>query len=168
MIMINKYKITIKHNPKKKYLFLDIDGVLNSFDDYKMSGKSFLKNLNNISFILSGKQINLLNQIVEKYNPTIILSSYWRTRYSLDEINKLFRERGFIGEITDKTDEIGEEHKQRWNQIKRYIKEHDVKNFIILDDEKISENETCPNFIKTNSYKGLKKNHLKEIENIWS
>ena len=31
----------------KKHLFLDIDGVLNSFDDYKVSGKEFLENIEN-------------------------------------------------------------------------------------------------------------------------
>ena len=168
MIMINKYKITIKNNPNKRYLFLDIDGVLNSFDDYSMTGDNFLKNLHKISFILNDKQIQLLNQIVEQYNPTIILSSYWRTRYSLKKINKIFKKKGFIGEISDKTDEKGKEHKDRWGQIKRYIRKKGVKNFIILDDETISENEICPNFIKTNSYKGLEKTHLQEIDNIWS
>ncbi len=162
------YKLTIKNPNNQKYLFLDIDGVLNSFDDYNMTGDTFLKNLDKISFILSDNQIQILNNIVEKYNPTIILSSYWRTRYSVKEINRMFEQRGFIGEITDKTDEKGKEHKDRWGQIKRYINKHNIKNFIILDDETISENEICPNFIKTNSYKGLDKTHLQEIDNIWS
>ena len=39
------YKIILK---QKKYLFLDIDGVLNSFDDYNMTGNEFIKNLKNI------------------------------------------------------------------------------------------------------------------------
>lgn len=133
-----------------------------------MSGKTFLKKLHKISFILSDKQIRLLNQIVQEYNPIIVLSSYWRTRYSLEEINKIFKEHGFIGKISDKTDEQGEEHSERWNQIKRYINQHKIKNFIILDDEKISNNEVSPNFIKTNSYKGLRKKHLNQIKNIWN
>ena len=83
------YKIKLK---QKKYLFLDIDGVLNSFDDYNMTGNEFIKNLKNISFVTSKKQMSILNKIVEEYNPTIILSSYWRTRYSLEELNNIFRE----------------------------------------------------------------------------
>lgn len=112
--------------------------------------------------------MQLLNQIVVEYNPIIILSSYWRTRYSLEEINKIFKKHGFVGKISDKTDEQGEEHSERWNQIKRYIKKNNVKNFIILDDEKISENEVSPNFIKTNSYNGLRKKHLNLIGYIWN
>ena len=46
------------NNSKPKYLFLDIDGVLNSFNDYKLQGRSFLENINNISFVLGDKQID--------------------------------------------------------------------------------------------------------------
>ena len=67
--MLSKYKINITTN---KHLFLDIDGVLNSFDDYKVSGKEFLENIENTTFILSDRQISLLNNIVDKYHPKII------------------------------------------------------------------------------------------------
>jgi histidinol phosphatase-like enzyme len=159
------YKITVKNNKDQKYLFLDIDGVLNSFDDYKMTGEEFLKKLNEISFIVSKKQIRLLNEIIEEYNPKIVLSSYWRTRYDLKEINKMFKDNGFLGQIVGMTDEDGAEHKQRWAQIKRYIGKHNVKNFIILDDDKLGEG--AYNHIKTNSYIGLGNKHMKEIEKIW-
>lgn len=160
-----KYKIRLKNTNGQKYLFLDIDGVMNSFDDYNMTGKEFLKKLNDISFILNKKQINILNQIIEEYNPIIILSSYWRTRYSTKEINKIFKQNDFIGEIQDKTDEKGEEHKERWAQIKRYIDKHNVKNFIILDDDRLGNEAN--NHIKTNPYIGLTNKHIKEIKKIW-
>ncbi len=159
------YKITVKNNKDQKYLFLDIDGVLNSFDDYKMTGEEFLKKLNDISFVISSKQIDLLNNVVKEYNPKIVLSSYWRTRYDLTEINKMFKENGFVGQIIGMTDLDGKEHKERWSQIKRYIDKHNVKNFIILDDDKLS-NEAY-NHIKTDSYIGLNNKHMKEIKKIW-
>jgi len=98
-----KYKITVKNNLGQKYLFLDIDGVLNSFEDYNMTGEEFEKNIHKLSFVLSPNQINLLNKIVEEFNPKIILSSYWRTRYSTKKINKKFKKKNFIGKILDKT-----------------------------------------------------------------
>ena len=116
-----KYKITIKGAKEQKYLFLDIDGVMNSFNDYNMTGEEFLKKINDISFVISKKQIDLLNEIVEKYNPKIVLSSYWRTRYPIKKINKIFKDNGFKGAVIAKTDEKGEEHKDRWKQIKRFI-----------------------------------------------
>lgn len=162
------YKIIIKNNSYPKYLFLDIDGVMNSFDDYKMTNEEFMKQLNKISFKLNPKHIKILNNVVEKYNPKIILSSYWRTRFSLEKINDLFKKEGFKGQISDITDDQGKEHDNRWNQIKRYIDKNDVKNYIILDDEHITKNETVvPNFVKTNSYVGLTKKSLEEIHKIW-
>lgn len=162
------YKIFITNNKNPKYLFLDIDGVLNSFNDYNMSYKTFLEKLNKITFELNPKQIKLLNNIVERYNPTIVLSSYWRTRYTLDEINKLFKDKGFIGNISYKTDGNGKEHDDRWNQIKRFIDKQNVKNYIILDDEHITKNKAVvANFVKTDSYVGLNKKSIKQIHNIW-
>ena len=163
------YKITIKKNPNPKYLFLDIDGVMNSFNDYKMSNEEFMKKLNKISFHLNPEKIKILNEIYLEYKPTIILSSYWRKRFSLKKINKIFKKSGFIGKISDKTTKKGEEHNDRWNQIQKYISQKNVKNYIILDDEHITRNQkVVPNFIKTDSYVGLKIKHLKEIEKIWN
>ena len=159
------YKIKLK---EKKYLFLDIDGVLNSFDDYNMTGDEFLKNLSHISFTISDKQMDLLNKIVEEYNPVVILSSYWRTRYSLKELNNIFKKNGFVGKISGITNKQGEEHKDRWKQIKQYIDSKNIKNYIILDDEDITrKEEKIPNFVRTDSYRGLTEKHLKDIRKIW-
>ena len=51
------YKITVKNNKEQKYLFLDIDGVLNSFDDYKMTGEEFLKKINDNRYFINGSII---------------------------------------------------------------------------------------------------------------
>ncbi len=160
-----KYKITIKGAKQEKYLFLDIDGVMNSFDDYNMTGEEFLKKINDISFVISKKQIDLLNEIVEKYNPKIVLSSYWRTRYPIQKVNKIFKENGFKGAVIAITDEKGEEHKDRWNQIKRFIDKNNVESYIILDDDSLG-NE-AKNHIKTDSYKGIQKEHIDKIKRIW-
>lgn len=160
-----KYKINITTN---KYLFLDIDGVLNSFDDYKVTGKEFLENIHNTTFILSDRQISLLNDINEKYHPKIILSSYWRNRYSLSVIQKKFEDAGFKGKISGITPSFGGEHEDRWQQIKHYIDDNDVSNYIILDDSPLDRKDTkFPNWIRTNSYHGLDQKHMKEIDKIW-
>ena len=160
-----KYKIIIKDAKEQKYLFLDIDGVMNSFDDYNMTGEEFLKKINDISFVISKEQIDLLNEIVEKYNPKIVLSSYWRTRYPIPKVNKIFKENGFKGAVIAKTDEKGEEHKDRWNQIKRFIDKNNVESYIILDDDSLG-NE-AKNHIKTDSYKGMQKEHIEKIKRMW-
>jgi len=160
-----KYKITIKGAKEQKYLFLDIDGVMNSFNDYNVTGEEFLDKINDISFVISKKQIDLLNQIIEKYNPKIVLSSYWRTRYPIEKINKIFKENGSKCAVIAKTDEKGEEHKDRWEQIKRFIDKNNIENYIILDDDSLGNK--AKNHIKTDPYKGLEKEHIDRIKKIW-
>jgi len=162
---MSRYKINITTN---KHLFLDIDGVLNSFDDYKVSGKEFLENIENTTFILSDRQISLLNNIVDKYHPKIILSSYWRNRYSLTVIQKKFEAVGFKGKISGITPSFGGEHEDRWEQINHYINDNDVSEYIILDDSPLDRKKTkYPCWIKTDSYHGLDHIHLKEIDKLW-
>ena len=163
-----RYKVTIMNNSKPKYLFLDIDGVLNSFDDYKLQGRSFLENINNISFVLGDKQIDLINEVIENYNPTIIISSYWRNRCSIKEMQEIFEDNGFLGSIEDFTSKDGKEHLERWKQIKEYIDNNNVLNYIILDDTQLDKNNTqYANWIQTDSYVGLTKDHIKLIDKIW-
>ena len=161
-----KYKIKLINHSEKRYLFLDIDGVCNKFTDYENIGddRHVLK-----SFLLNKNNIEILNQIVKIYNPTIVLSSFWRTVYQLNKIQKTFEQAGFIGKISSSTPKSGYEHEDRWKQIKQFIKTNKVHNFIILDDENLTANSDykVPNFIKVDSYSGLGKKELKEINEIW-
>ena len=160
-----KYTINITTN---KYLFLDIDGVLNSFDDYGIDGKEFIENIENLTFILSDRQLSLLNKIIDKYHPKIILSSYWRNRYSLKTLQNKFEDAGFKGKILAITPSFGGEHEDRWQQIKHYIDDNDVSDYIILDDSPLDRKNTkFPKWIKTDSYHGLDQKHLREIDKIW-
>lgn len=55
-----------------KYIFLDIDGVLNSKDWFE-------QNKNNTGYIeINPKKVELLKEIVEQTDAIIILSSTWR------------------------------------------------------------------------------------------
>ena len=151
-----------------KVIFLDIDGVLNSFDDYGVDGKEFIENIENLTFILSKRQMSLLNNIIDKYHPKIIISSYWRNRYSLSMLQNKFEAAGFEGKILAITPSFGGEHEDRWQQIKHYIEDNDVSNYIILDDSPLDRKNTkFPNWVKTDSYHGLDHKHLREIDKIW-
>ena len=109
-----------------------------------------------------------MNKIVDQYHPTIILSSYWRNRYPLKEIQRKFEAAGFKGKISGITPSFGEEHEERWKQIKHYIDDNDVSDYIILDDSPLDSKKTkFSNWVRTNSYHGLDNKHLKEIEKIW-
>ena len=62
------------------------------------------------------------------------------------------------GAVVAKTDEKGEEHRDRWKQIKRFIDKNNVESYIILDDDSLG-NE-AKNHIKTDSYKGIQKKNI--------
>jgi hypothetical protein len=137
-------------------------------DSYGVDGKEFIENIENLTFILSKRQMSLLNNIIDKYHPKIILSSYWRNRYSLLTLQNKFEAAGFKGKILAITPSFGGEHQDRWQQIKHYIEDNDVSNYIILDDSPLDRKNTkFPNWVKTDSYHGLDHKHLREIDKIW-
>lgn len=121
-----------------KYIFLDIDGVLNSehtWDD-KMS-----------NFICDQYLENLRN-IVEKTEAKIILSSSWRVYFG--EYTKEPRNIFAIHlvqalakhnlKLHDMTPFIkGKFSNERGLEIKTYIDQHKITDYIIIDDEEFSD-----------------------------
>ena len=86
-----------------KVIFLDIDGVI-------CLQKQFGSRLNNKgkkqkrkADLFDKKAIKVLNQIIQESNAKVVLSSTWRTIFSIDEMNQLFSERGVEAEIIDFT-----------------------------------------------------------------
>lgn len=79
-------------------LFLDIDGVLNSV--------GYVYSRRPVGFgpkhMIDPEAVAVLNQIVERWHPNIVLSSTWR-RSGRESIQRLLAEQGFIGELADVT-----------------------------------------------------------------
>lgn len=155
---------TILDNP---IIFLDIDGVLNSF---------YLENKLN-EFI--PESIAILNYLYLKYNAYIVISSSWREFKTLEEIKKYFENNYFIGNIIDKTDVADEEHSKidtskietlqseddfylaigenqcRNYEIMKYINENNVDKYVVIDDMLFSNKELSKHHIRTNNKFGL-------------
>ena len=112
---------------KNKFIFTDIDGVLNS--------EAFVKD--NGSYIcIDGKRLLLLKKIVEATGAVIILSSYHRvlldppTKYG----NYIIEKFGIFGlKILGTTPVI---HDDRELEITEYINQHKdvIGQYVILDD----------------------------------
>lgn len=148
---------------KHFYIFLDIDGVMNSenyfwecFHRHNVRGIMSLncypfdpKCLNNL-MILRQKLNN------NEYKVHIILSSTWRMN-NVDTaiVNSRLAEYGM--RITDKTIILDE---TRTEEIKEYINRHNCTNYLVLDDE----NCDIPNdhFIHTNFKTGFDDKKLQE------
>ena len=124
-----------------KYIFLDIDGVLNS--EHTWDDK--------ISDNLSNQYLENLRKIVEKTDAKIILSSSWRMYFS-ENINN---PRHIMGiylvtilakhnlELHDMTPFVkGQFSNERGLEIKTYIDKHNIKDYVVIDDEEFSDFKT--------------------------
>lgn len=86
-----------------KILFLDIDGVLNDFDDSHLTREERKILLNKELSSVERQQVHLdsklilrLNHIVQETQCKIVLSSAWRNWFNLDDIHEMFSNRGFL------------------------------------------------------------------------
>lgn len=147
---------------KDIFLFLDIDGVLNSKNFIASNSKSD----NDLYYPLDPEKVSYLNQIIElleqdNFIVSVILSSYWRLDFSIDQMTDLLREKGYVGpDIADCTGEC----QNRGEEILQYYNEHKkvIKHILILDDDKdvFKISESVGRWVCTDWENGLLENHI--------
>lgn len=131
-----------------KYIFLDIDGVLNSTkyvtsDYYKqatagMSDAEVMLIAHHLH--LDPEAIKLVNDLVKRSGAKVILSSTWRGKYSCEEMTEMMKGRGAEFEISDATPALfGKVHSSRiprGKEIGHYLRllEDWPEAYVILDD----------------------------------
>lgn len=138
-----------------KVIFLDFDGVITTY---------------NSKWKIDMNNIKIINDICDKTNAKIVVTSSWRighrgdvlafngylTQYIiehnyLDNVQDTFDK--FIGNIVGMTDSVGT---CRGNEIKFYMNEHpDVENYVILDDDSDMCDYQLFNFVQTDTYEGI-------------
>jgi hypothetical protein len=135
-----------------KILFLDIDGVLNS-DVYMASDEYFnackeagIQNHRSYEVVTKAHHLHIdpagvkiLNDLIAKSGVKVVLSSTWRIRYSLEEMNEMLKSRGATFEVTDKTP-AKMSFRMRGSDIAEYLRDLEEEEgivpeaFVILDD----------------------------------
>lgn len=143
-----------------KIIFLDIDGVLNSY--------AFLKNIPDDSFGIDNSRLPILKRIIDETGAKIVLSSSWRKNWSEKaekctplglSLIKLFSEYGI--EIFGKTPEI--DYFRRADEIKSVIESYssELESFVILDDIKLGWGDLSSNVVVTDERvgRGLENEH---------
>lgn len=147
-----------------RYLFLDIDGVLNSQRTVIAYNKIVHSNL--VKYRIDSKEplaslfdpisVGLLKAAQKALNFQIIISSTWRMHLSIEEFHLIFDDYGWDtrGIITGKT---GDEPTNRGRQIKSWVNAHAKypSSYCILDDTGDMLVEQEPFFVKTNINEGL-------------
>ena len=149
-------------------IFLDIDGVLNDTDhfinnDCKTDG---------IVSHLAKEYMENLNEIVEFSNWKVVVISSWVNICTRDEIEGMFKERGFKYNLSV----LKISPKPRAETVCNYIKQNSITDYLIIDDEyreKYIEQGILENHILTTSFytTGLDKENMKKgielIRNIY-
>lgn len=171
-----------------KIIFLDIDGVLNHQEWYKkryntISKKEIVSNYPLYEF--DPVSVANLNLIILETGAKVVISSTWRHGRSVEDLQSLLNQVGFIGEVIGKTPNISAKLNtedsdytvprgceidwwlktkgafQRINWSKKvqqeYIERSIVKNYVILDDDSDMLYGQREHFIKTSNSHGLTK-----------
>lgn len=123
-----------------KVIFLDVDGVLNNYNTLFKDHQ------------LEPDAIEYLAMIVRFTHAEIILTSTWRlipeVREVLDKCLTVFN-LNIAGAVSAK-------HQDRGAAIKEWLDNHEVEQFVILDDEdKDIKSYFTKELVKTNFYHGL-------------
>ena len=85
-------------------IFLDIDGVLATSHQQYINPKKWDDEYNRYRYDI--KCIKVFNEIIEKTNPIIILSSDWKLHYDSKMLKRIFEINGINCTITDITDNL--------------------------------------------------------------
>jgi len=172
----------------KKYLFCDVDGVLNSQDwlnsDSAQEFKTFQKEERCNKLWFDPNAIQLLTEIVLATECEIVISSSWRKGRTVEQLQDIFREVGFChpGKIIDKTDSFYNWLKPRvhcpsvrgleirvWleTNVKMVNPDHQNEyNYCIIDDDTDMLYEQRNNFVNTDPQTGLTLDNVSKVIEI--
>lgn len=148
-----------------RYLFLDIDGVLNcdrttfAYNKIVHSGiikHKLLTDVRPLNSFFDPIAVMLLKQAQLQLNFKIVISSTWRYTLRIDEFSIMFAEYGW-----DTTDIIigatGTEHGKRGEQIKNWLDSNGIEayQYAIIDDDSDMLPAQQRHFVHTSNRNGL-------------
>ena len=157
----------------KKIIFLDIDGVLNSFIFFKERYKEKQNDIYRYLFnSIDDEAVKKLQKIIEETNAEIVVSSMWRL-YNYDNLKKILKEKGLKANIIDKTPSC---KTFRGVEIYEWIRNNidyleidcasNFKNYVILDDDDDMLLRQKNNFVQTTHEFGLTEEEVKKVVEI--
>ena len=158
-----------------KIIFLDIDGVIATNDQFFTDTKKFrednpwAKELR-VCYLFDNGCVNILNEILELTGAEIVLSSTWKMGRTIEDLDFIFKKNGVIkSPIAFTPNEwvsFSNTTKNRAYQIGCYIQENNVKNYVVIDDLPVGEYMKITNdddkFVLTNDMEGLKQEGIKD------
>ena len=153
----------------KFYIFLDIDGVLATTHQYYTNRKKWHDMYDCYRF--DEKCVKIFNEILSKTDATIVLSSDWKLRYNIEIMNEIFKWNSVNAVVFDITDNLwGVKFKAvsqlqdcRADEILKYVHEHQIENWLAIDDLDLSPWIDENHFVKTpRANEGIKQSGIKD------
>ena len=142
-----------------KIIFLDIDGVLVSWDDYDRRCEGLKEEEKPKFGDIEERPLMLLKELIEATEAKVVLSSSWRnSNYLTDKVRNSLATIGVS--LHDVTPRLMDG--DRADEIRAWLKDKEVESFVILDDDsfEFEKNELSNNLIKTTMDSGLQKEHV--------
>jgi hypothetical protein len=135
-----------------KYIFTDIDGVLNPHWKKNWCEKSIL----------------IYNRICRDFDLKPVITSTWRINHSKEDLQEIFYDQGIEAEIYDFTPNLSTNlyKVDRGLEIRAWIDNNIVDNFVILDDVVHNITPHINNVIRIRNWVGLTEDEYHEIKNI--
>ncbi len=163
-------------------VFLDIDGVLHSFDYEKYLTNHNMDWFDKDGAIFAPDCIDALKELINVTNAKIVISSSWKDsricKNVLFILKDIWKRRNLSGEIIDVTptltpDELqslyGIRTTRKWKgyEIDLWLKHNpQYQSYIIIDDQDVVLDYQKTFFIKTNGNKGLQGKDVKRAVEI--
>jgi len=153
----------------KFYIFLDIDGVLATSHQFSTNRKKWHPTYDCYRF--DEKCVKVFNSIIEEVNSIIILSSDWKHHYSIEQMNEIFEWNSVNAVVTDITPKLwgvkftspSQLHDCRADEILKYVHEHEIQNWIAIDDLDLSPWISPEHFVRTPKVsEGIKQSGIKD------
>lgn len=157
----------------KRFLFLDIDGVLNSRDWDRFYQDNDFKYNSDVDPDIDFRAVERINKLIEETGCEIILSSSWR--FFLKETKNRLTNSGLRYEIKDIIKGMESVYDDDWPDVKHptrgdliadYVNENPCESYVILDDIDEMTEEQKPFFIKTKNNYGFTDKDLDQAINI--
>jgi hypothetical protein len=155
----------------KPIIFLDIDGVMCCFSEYysnriKFQNKYKVAQELNIPYGFNPGCVKVLNEILKLTDADIVLISDWRTHYSLQTLDNIFKFNKVIKSPIDVTEIFPTSfqlmEKNRAHEIDIYIQKNNIELYVIIDDLDLSPYVPKNKFIMTIEREGIKQSNIKE------
>lgn len=151
-----------------KVLFLDFDGVINT---YWWNADGTKVDIGYKDKCTNFQAVQWISHFCTKYDYKIVVTSTWRIHSTVEQLRQVLYNSGLSKkvEVLDKTEYLHHDHITRGEEIYLWLKSHPgVENYIIVDDD--DDFGYTPymrdHFIKTNFYDGFKTTDFFAMEHM--